>query len=77
MPGISVRWGIVIMVKSANVPQKYFFCLDLYLTLFLHPHLKRKDTSNNDNITAWLSLVTGTRGKPKQHGNYGRKITAS
>ena len=63
------------MVKSAK--SKILFLFGPLFNSFLHSHLKRKDTSNNDNITAWLVLVTGTRGKPKQHDNYGRKITAS
>ena len=47
----------------------------------MHPKLKRKGTSKlvlvfYENITTWLGLITGTRGKPKRHDNYGRKIRA-
>ena len=67
------------VVKSNSIGN---FCKGLPVVYsFTHPHLKRKGTSKvvlafHENITAWLELVIGTPGKPKQHGNYGRKITA-
>ena len=68
------------VVKSNNINH---FWKDLTLIqLFCAPHLKRKGPSKvvlafHENITAWLELVIGTPGKPKQHDKYGRKITAS